>query len=470
MTVRMTMAQAAAATGGTLHGDDGGSFHGLSIDSRKVERGQAFVAISGERFDGHEYCDQAAKDGAALLVVSRMPDPAHQAAVLLCEDTRRALGDLARAWRDMVDPRVVAITGSLGKTTSKELVRNILGQVDQTHCTPGNFNNDIGLPLTLLSMDPQTRYLVAEMGMNAPGEIAALTRLARPDVGLITCVAPVHLEGLGSIEAIAAAKAELLEGLDSSGTAVVPDDEPLLDPWTERIHAGRCLRFGARPGSDVVVLERQSLGLAGSRVRLSMGGSQHHIALPLVGGHNVSNAAAAAAAALALGIDAETIAAALALPPKLKHRSVVRRLGDWTLLDDCYNASPVSMKAALDTLVDLAGDGQAVAVLGDMLELGEQTPRLHREVGAHAAGLGLHLLITVGSLGEQIARGAREAGMPADRVAALGGTDAAVQEVARRAGAGAHLLVKASRGARLEGVIDGLSQAVNSNQGASNAE
>ena len=473
MTVQMTLREAAAATGGALHGARGRDlerFTGLTIDSREVQQGNAFVAIAGERFDGHRFCQQAARDGASLLVVSGPVDPLpRDVAVLVCADTRVALGALASAWRQKVDPRVVAITGSLGKTTTKELIRNILGLVDRTHSTPGNFNNDIGLPLTLLSMDPGTRYLVAEMGMNAPGEIASLARLARPDVGLITCVAPVHLEGLGSIEAIAAAKAELLEQLDP-GIAVVPDDEPLLDPWTARIPTGRCLRFGARRGSDVELVRRQSLGLEGSRIQLAMGGRQHHIDLPLVGGHNAINAAAAAAAALALEINPETIAQALALPPELKHRSVVRRLGSWTILDDCYNASPVSMKAALDTLVDLAGGGQAVAVLGDMLELGQASPRLHQEVGAHAAGLGLHLLATVGQLAEQIAQGALDAGMPAAQVVALSETDAAVHEVQRRASPGAHVLVKASRGARLEGVIEGLSQVVNNRAEAPHAE
>ena len=470
MTVRMTIQQAAAATGGTLHGDPSGEFIGLSIDSRQVQPGQAFVAIAGERFDGLRFCEQAARDGAALLVVSRLPDPMpDRACLLVCEDTRLALGALARAWRDEVNPRVLAITGSLGKTTTKELARNILGQVDRTHCTPGNFNNDIGLPLTLLSMDPDTRYLVAEIGMNAPGEITALARLARPDAGLITCVAPVHLEGVGSIQAIAAAKAELLEQL-GEGIAVVPDDEPLLDPWTARIPARRCLRFGARAGSDVVLMERQSRGLAGSRIQLAMAGQQHHIDLPLVGRHNAGNAAAAAAAALALGVDPETIARALALPPRLEHRSVVRRLGNWTVLDDCYNASPVSMMAALDTLVDLADRGQAVAVLGDMLELGQDSERLHRQVGAHAAGLDLHLLITVGELAEQIARGARDAGASPARVLPLMDMADAVEQVERRAAPDAHLLVKASRGARLEGVIEGLSQVVNSGLEGSDAE
>ena len=469
--VRMTMQQAAAATGGELLGNGREAFVGLTIDSRQVQPGNAFVAIVGERFDGHRFCSQAAADGAALLVVSAPPDPRPpHTAVLVCEDTRLALGARARAWRLEVDPRVIAITGSLGKTTTKELVRNIMTAAGETHCTPGNFNNDIGLPLTLLSMDPATRYLVTEMGMNGPGEIAALAALARPDVGLITCVAPVHLEGLGSIEAIAAAKAELLVAMDGRGTAVVPDDEPLLDPWTEGIPADRCLRFGRGAGSDVTLLERRSRGLDGSRILLSMGGREHAVDLPLVGAHNAINAAAAAAAAIAAGVDPEIIADALARPPALKHRSVVRHLAPWTVLDDCYNASPVSMMAGLDTLVDLAAGGPAVAVLGDMLELGPDSPRLHREVGAHAAGLELSLLVTVGELGEQIARGARDAGMAPGVVAALPTADAAVAHVRERAADGGHVLVKASRGARLEEVIDGLSQAADAGEGATDGE
>ncbi len=471
MTVRMTTQQAATATGGTLLGNGKEAFVGLAIDSRKVQLGNAFVAIVGERFDGHRFCQQAAADGAALLVVNAPPDPTPpNASVLVCEDTRLALGALARAWRLEVDPRVIAITGSVGKTTTKELVRNIMTSAGETHCTPGNFNNDIGLPLTMLSMDPSARYLVTEMGMNAPGEIAALAALARPDVGVITCVAPVHLEGLGSIEAIAAAKAELLEAVQARGVAVVPDDEPLLDPWTARISADRCLRFGRGDGSDVTLRRRQSRGLDGSRILLGMGGGEHQIDLPLVGGHNAINAAAAAGAALAVGVDQETIARALARPPALEHRSVVRHVGRWTVLDDCYNASPVSMKAGLDTLVDLAAGGAAEAVLGDMLELGRHTPRLHREVGEHAAGLSLDLLVAVGELGEQIARGARDAGMAPDRVAAVPTPDAAAALLLQRTASGAHVLVKASRGARLEGVIESLSQAVGADGGAENGQ
>lgn len=465
MTVRMTCAAAAAAMDATLVQGDAplGDFQGLAIDSRAVSADQAFVAIAGDRFDGHRFCGQAAAQGAALLVVSQwpLPDvPSMEVPVALVADTRAALGALARAWRDQVAPAVVALTGSVGKTTTKELLRNILALCGPTHATPGNFNNDIGLPLTLLSMPADTRLLVAEMGMNAAGEIAALTRLAGPDVGLITRVAPVHLEGLGSVEAVAAAKAELLLELGPEACAVLPDDEPLLDPWAGRLSGQRILRFGEAAGSDARILDLQSLGLQGARIRLDLAGQIQRVHLPLVGAYNARNAAAAAAAALALDVDPRTIAAGLEQRPELSHRSVVREVGRWSVLDDCYNANPVGMKVALDTLAELAAGGAAVAVLGDMLELGERAIELHREVGIHAAGIGLSLLVAVGQLGRQIGDAAVEAGMEPQRVLTVDHAGLVAEELNGRMDP-SWLLVKASRGAQLERVIDGLSQATN---------
>ncbi|MCA9665270.1 MAG: UDP-N-acetylmuramoyl-tripeptide--D-alanyl-D-alanine ligase, partial [Myxococcales bacterium] len=345
---------------------------GVSIDSRRVEAGQLFVAIAGERFDGHRFAAQALEAGAAAVLVSRQREVElpEGGVALRVDDTRVALGRLARAWRERVAPTVIAVTGSMGKTTTKELLAGILEATGApTHATRGNFNNDIGLPLTLLAMAEGTRYLVTEMGMNAPGEIAALCRIARPDVGLITNIAPVHLEGLGSIEAIAAAKAELLYGLGERGVAVIPDDEPLLAPHVAHLKAARAVTFGERArGGGVRVASVSARGAEGSDVTLALGESGETISLrlPLVGRHNARNAAAAAAAALALDIAPEAIARGLARPPELSHRSVIRVLGEWRVLDDCYNASPRAVEAALAALVDLAAadDTPAVAVLG----------------------------------------------------------------------------------------------------------
>jgi UDP-N-acetylmuramoyl-tripeptide--D-alanyl-D-alanine ligase len=489
---------AAAATQGTVLRRGAGGFEGVCCDSRQLRSGQAFVALVGARFDGHEFCAAAAAGGAGALVVSR-PLPASlpaSVAVLQVADTRLALGALARAWRRELAPRVAAITGSVGKTTTKELAAAVLAEAGLTHSTPGNLNNDIGLPLTLLGMGRGTRFLVAEMGMNAPGEIAYLTRIAEPDVGLVTCVAPVHLEGLGSLEAVAAAKGELLAGLAPDAWGIVPGDAPLLAPYAAAVAPERRLRFGSGAADDVRLERVTPRGIGGSDVELSLRGERLSFRLPLVGAHNARNAAAAAAVGFALGVPGRLIAAALSREPQLSHRSVLRSVGPWRVLDDCYNANPVAVCAALDTVVELArteglprevegvgeqrangrsiapgnGSGAArskravlprpttlsIAVLGSMLELGAEAARLHRDVGAHAATVGLGLLITVGELAGEIAAGALEAGMPGERIVQASEIAEASRVVVTRATPGAWILVKASRGAHLEGLIDRL--------------
>jgi UDP-N-acetylmuramoyl-tripeptide--D-alanyl-D-alanine ligase len=455
----MQVEAAAAATSGTLVGPGAPRFEGVSTDSRQVRPGQAFVAVTGERFDGHAFLRQAAQAGAVLLVVSRELAPGEVPAgvgVLRVADTRRALGDLARAWRREVSPRVVAITGSVGKTTTKELTRAVLEREGATHATSGNLNNDIGLPLTLLAMPRDVRYLVVEMGMNAPGEIAYLTGVAEPEVGVITRVAPVHLEGLGSVEAVAAAKGELLLGLPANGWAVVPGDEPLLAPHLQRIPPERRVRFGTQAADEVRLLEVRGLGSEGSEVLLALGRETVSFRLLLPGAHNARNAAAAAAAGMVLGLSPPAIASALGMRPALSHRSVVREIGRWHVFDDCYNANPVAVCAALDTVADMARGGPMVAVLGSMLELGSEAERYHREVGAHAAQVGVDLLVTVGGLAGEIAFGARQAGLSPARVFQVEAVTEAARLVAERADPGAWILVKASRGARLEELIDRL--------------
>lgn len=458
--VQLTVEKAAEATGGSIERTGAERFCGVSIDSRQVQAGHAFVAIKGERFDGHDFCSQAVQAGASLLVVEREPalDSPATTAVLRVTDTRAALGQLARAWRGEVDPQVVAITGSVGKTTTKELTRSLVSRLGSTHSNPGNFNNDIGLPLTMLAMPSDTSYLVVEMGMNAPGEIATLTTLAEPDIGVITCVAPVHLEGLGSLEAIAEAKGELLIGLGSESWAVVPGQEPLLTGPLRSIPEERRVTFGTAESDAVQVVGVQALGPDGTRISLSIRGERVTFDLSLVGAYNAHNAAAAAAAASILGLDPRRIADFMQLEgSSLRHRSAIRAMGSFNVLDDCYNANPLAMRAALQTVSQLAGSGgRALAVLGTMLELGEQTERFHREVGQFAASLGLKALVTVGPDAEAIAVGAREAGMPDERIAQVTDARQAARTLEGRAAAGDWILVKASRGAHLEQVIDEL--------------
>lgn len=460
--VELSLSAAEKATGGRLVLPVGRSatetFRGVSIDSRAVPAGAAFVAIRGERFDGHDYLHQAAHH-AALLVVQRAPVNSATVPMLLVDDTTHALGALGRAWRDVVAPRVVTITGSVGKTTTKELTRAILATVGATHATPGNFNNEIGLPLTLLSMPRETRFLIAELGMNAPGEIATLVRLARPEVAAITKIAPVHLERLGTIEAVAAAKAELWQELPASAHAISPADEPLLAPFRAQLSA-HSLTFGAATDADVCIVDVQPRGAAGTRLTLHLGADLPSltVALPLVGTHNAENAACAAAIAVALGLPTEAIEAGLSQKPELGHRSTLRSIGPWQVLDDCYNASPWAMRAALDTLVELAAGAPAIAVLGRMLELGEAEAVLHREVGAHAATLPLTALITAGPQAAELARGAVAAGFDATRVHEVADGEAAGDLAARLAGDDAWLLIKGSRGARMEQALEALAR------------
>ena len=468
--IRLTVEEAAAATGGAVlqPGTSTSPFRGVSIDSRAVARGSAFVAIRGDRFDGHDYALAAAGAGAALLVISgQLQGPApDETAVIRVEDTLEALGQLGKAWLARVNPRVLAITGSVGKTTTKELLRGIMEQTGPTHATPGNFNNNIGLPLTLIAMPADTRNLVLEMGMNHPGEIAPLAALVSPEVGVITALAPVHLEGLGSMEAIAAAKAELLMGLRPDGISVIPGSEPLLAPWVSQLSPERVLTFGDKPEDTVQLLSRQGAGLAGSTIRLSLKGEEVEVFLGLVGQHNASNAAAAAAAALAAGVSTADIVKGLCRPPRLKHRSTLVTVGPFTVLDDCYNASPAAVRAALDTLGELAGDAPRAAILGAMLELGPEQTRYHREVGAYAADAGIDLLVTVGELGAEIALGAMEAGLPGERSI---GVDTPAD--AARALAGAlkqgWVLIKASHGARLDRALEALTQIYEDTEAAS---
>jgi len=459
--IKLTVEAAAAATGGTLlQAGTFIDFAGVSIDSRAVERGQAFVAIAGDRFDGHDYTDAAARAGAALLIVHRdLEGPAPEGtAVLRVADTLDALQQLGAAWLKLIAPRVLALTGSVGKTTTKELLRGIMEEAGPTHATPGNFNNHIGLPLTLLQMPADTHNVVLEMGMNHPGEIQALARLARPEVALITAIAPVHLEGLGSMEAIAAAKAELLMELRPGGTAVVPGSEPMLDNWLERLAPGcEVITFGAHRDDAVRLLEREGEGEAGSRIRLALRGEEIEVLLPLVGSHNASNAAAAAAAALAAGVSPAAVARGLSRPPDLHHRSTLRPVGPYTVLDDCYNASPAAVRAALDTLGELAGSEPRAAILGAMLELGTEELAYHRELGAHAAAAGLDLLVTVGPLGAEIARGAADAGFPAERRLEVATPAEAAHALTGNLDAG-WVLIKASRGARLDRALMALTE------------
>ncbi|HWE31628.1 MAG TPA: UDP-N-acetylmuramoyl-tripeptide--D-alanyl-D-alanine ligase [Polyangia bacterium] len=458
------------STGGSLLRGSADTFSGAGIDSRAVKPGALFFAVKGDRFDGHDFVAQAVRDGARGVVVARGRGAALEtadAAVVEVDDVVAALGALARAHRlAMGNLRVVAVTGSNGKTTTKELLGAILvsatGQ-DAVLKTEGNLNNHLGVPLTLLQLTSQHRYAVVEMGMSGLGEIAYLTELARPDVAVITNIAGVHLEQLGSLENVARAKAEIFGGLGERGIGVYPAKEPLLSALIT-LPAARRRTFGPGGGGATVTYDDVQVGPKGLTLKLRIESAAAVLELaaqlPLIGRHNASNAAAAVAASLALGIGEGAILDGLGRAKPAKHRAQLVAVGadkDRTILDDCYNAAPPSMKAALDALVEITPAGaQKVAVLGDMLELGADSAKLHAEIGAYASTR-VDQLITIGPNARAIDAAARPAlGARAwhtdDPLAAA----ARVRELWR---AGDVILVKASRGMRLERVIDALTEA-----------
>jgi UDP-N-acetylmuramoyl-tripeptide--D-alanyl-D-alanine ligase len=407
------------------------------IDSRAVGAGDLFVGLPGEHVDGGRFAPQALAGGAwGVLVAPEHAEAAQCAmpgALIAVDDPLLALQRLATAWRRALACQVVGITGSVGKTSTKDILAAMLAQARRTVANRENLNTEIGLPLTVLEAPPDTEALVLEMGMRGPGQIAELTAIAEPDVGLITAVAPVHLELMGSIEAIAAAKAELVAGLRPGGTAVLPAGEALLEP--HRRDDVATVTFG--PGGDVDELPKGlDLQVAG------VGGRDP------ISAHMRRNALAALAAARALGVEPSG-ALQVALSSFRGQRTHLP--GDIVVVNDCYNANPMSMRAALDDLAASAS-GRRVAVLGDMLELGPDEARFHAEVGAHAKAAGVDLLVAVGPRAAHFADGYGE-------VVALPDAQAAADTVPGLLQPGDTVLLKASRGVGLEVVARALEAA-----------
>lgn len=427
----------------------------VGTDSRSLPPRCLFVALRGDRFDGHDFLAGAVSAGAvAVLVDSAGASKAASLGVprLVVNDTLEALGDIAGWVRRRIDKPVVGLTGSNGKTTTKEMLASILGQRGSVHKNAGNFNNLVGLPLTILAWPADTWAAVLEMGMNATGEIARLTEIAGPDVGLVTNVGPAHLEGLGTIEAIGRAKGELYAGLGAEAIAVVNADDPVIAAVCGESLAGRpVLRFGAAVGCDVRVVS-VTTGRLSSRVTLEVDGRPVEVELPVLGTHNAMNAAGAAAAAMALGVDRDEIASGLlrAEVPGGRLRILRDARPGVHVVDDTYNANPASMRAAFAVLGEIA-DGRRVAVLGDMFELGEEAAALHREVGESAATSGVAWVLALGPNAEQTASGARDAGAEA---AAFDDAEALERALELGLRPGDWLVVKGSRGMRMERIVE----------------
>lgn len=444
-------AEIARITGGRLERPSRGPVHGAAVDSRRIAPGNLFVALSGERTDGHDHLLEAVEAGAAAVLVSRpgpLPAGLEEVGVVRVSQPLPALHALAAAWRRRFDPITVGITGSIAKTSSKEAIAAVLAGRYRTLKSQGNENNEIGLPLTVLRLDRTVEALVLEMGMYVEGEIADLVRIGRPRIGVVTAVQPVHLSRMGSIEAIELEKGRLVEGLPGDGVAVLNADDPRVARMAARTPA-RVLTYGLGP-ADVEAAAVEPAGTKGMRFRLRTPAGERDAAIPVVGRHAVHNALAAAAVGLAAGLDLDEVVRGLAGTTTPEHRGELIRLGGVTIVDDTYNAAPASMFAALDLLAGLRG--RRVAVLGEMLELGEQSAEGHRAVGRAAAAV-VDLLVVVGEGAMGIAEGALEAGLEPERMLAAGDRETARELLAPRLVAGDVVLVKASRGIELDRLV-----------------
>ncbi len=453
----MDLYEAAQATGGTATAE-GHTFSGVSTDSRSIGAGELFVALRGERFEGHDYVrDVLARGGAAALVTHEWAKAAGAGLPLVCvADTRIALGKLAAHWRRQFDIPLIGVTGSNGKTTVKEMCaaimreherRDDLDPAEAVLATRGNLNNDIGLPLMLLRLAAGHRAAVIEMGMNHPGEIDYLTRIARPTVALVNNAQRAHLEGLGTLVDVARAKGEIFAGLAEDGVAIINADDPHAALWRGLANGRPVVTFGLDGPADVNATAR-ARGFA-SAMTLTAAQGAVEFELPVPGRHNAANAAAAAAACLAAGVSLGTVAEALSRYEGVKGR-LQRRPGlkGALVIDDTYNANPDSMRAAIDVLANVPG--RRILVMGDMGETGEAAGQFHDEIGGHAKSAGIDRLL---ALGERSLTAARNFGAGGEHFRKVEDLSLAL---GRELGPGVTVLVKGSRFMRMERVVEAI--------------
>lgn len=425
---------------------------GVSIDSRKITIGNLFVPFKGEHSDGHQFVEDALKKGAAAALWQKdVPNPPLHLPILVVEDTLLALQELARSYRNSLDIKIVGITGSNGKTTTKDITANLLSIQYKVQKTEGNYNNEIGLPLTILGLEEDTEMAVLEMGMSSRGEIDFLTRLARPEVAIITNIGESHLMDLGSREGIAEAKLEIVNGLKDDGLLVYFGDEPLLKERIENISQNVIKKtFGHNEKNDIFPVDIEQTS-NGSRFKIKT--STVEFDLPVLGAHNVLNALAAMTVASHFGIPFEKMKEGFA---GLKLSNMRTELLDGKMgvkiINDAYNASPTSMRAAIELISQLSGYKNKILVLGDILELGPEEEEFHFKVGEFIDSEKVAYLFTFGRLGEFIAKGARK-NLPAERVFAFTEKSPLIEELKKLVNKDTIILVKASRGMKLEEVI-----------------
>lgn len=447
-----------ATGGGIISKGECSSVTGITTDSRKAGPGELFIPLSGERFDGHDFIAKAFEGGACAALTHR--DGIEPAGRLLIrvKDTSAALRDLAAYYRSKFNIPFVGITGSVGKTSTKDMVACVLRSRFNVLATSGNLNNEIGVPLTVFRLEDSHEAAVLEMGMSGFGEISRLTAVVRPAVAIITNIGMSHIEQLGSRQNILKAKLEILEGLDSKGLVVLNWDDNLLN-GVKSLLTHRTVSYGLEEGADYRAGSINSSGEGGVDFELTVEGRSYDVHLPAPGVHNVYNALAAVAAGRELGVPMEDVIRGISEYKTGKMRMNIISAGGVKVINDAYNASPQSVKAALDVLAEIAAAGDRIAVLGDMLELGGWTKDAHIEVGRYLAGKRLSRLLTVGPNAEYMAQGAAEAGFPGERIDSFPDNEKAGAFLDKIVKNGDAILIKGSRGMRMEELANRLTQA-----------
>ncbi|HRS82243.1 MAG TPA: UDP-N-acetylmuramoyl-L-alanyl-D-glutamate--2,6-diaminopimelate ligase [Smithellaceae bacterium] len=456
MSPAFSLAEVLEATGGRLAaGERDQAVYGVSTDSRQIRPGNLFVALAGENFDGHAFVPRAVEEGAQCVLVADVgrinsKSLPRRVAVIETADTLRALGDLAHAHRRRFSIPVIALTGSSGKTTTREMLFSILRQEKTVLQTEGNLNNLIGLPQTLFRMTDRHDAAVLEMGTNTRGEIKRLTEIAAPDIGLITNVGPAHLAGFGSVETVREEKGDLWLHMNPAGVAVVNLDDGAVREAADRWN-GKRVTFSMSAGADVGVNDIRKNGARGVSFQLLMNGKAHKVDMKVAGIHNIYNAMAAAAGALACGVSAESIRRGLSMFHPVAGRMEILRLQNGAyLINDAYNANPASVREALLTLKDLANSHSAFVLLGDMLELGDAAQEMHRKIGLLLATIGVAAVFLQGDFARATAAGALEGGLAEERIRMLQEDEEAVAFLKKKLRKGDWVLVKGSRRMKME--------------------
>ena len=450
--------------GNLLHGSGDLTFRGVSIDSRTVQAGELFFCIQGDRFDGHDFISDVIAKKAAGIVLADTKKlhldadvNATSSSIIQVPDTLVALQELAKFYRSRIAARVIGVTGTNGKTTTKEMIASVSETRFKTHKTQGNLNNHIGLPLSLLKMDADHEVAVLEMGMSAAGEIRLLADIARPDIGLITNISEAHLEELKTIRNVQSAKGELFSALKPHHTAIINADDPLVLELAKTLRSKK-ITFGIENPADVKASNIRPRKNEGFDFNVRLFDQEFAMSLPILGACNIYNALAAVATGHSLGLSPSDMVTGLARCRLIGHRYEIIQNDSITLINDAYNANPRSMEESLNTLTQYETSGRKIFVVGNMLELGGLSQSAHRELGEKVAKLPVDVLVAVGDLAALVAEGARQAGMNKDRIVDFASHDEAKEYLKKNLKSNDCILFKGSRGAHLEEIVQALTE------------